>query len=59
MPLAQILADMQYNGMYVDEEELKNFGTELKAQLQTLTEEIYNLAGEEFNINSHQQLGKI
>lgn len=59
MPLAQILADMQYNGMYVDEEELKNFGTELKAQLQTLTEGIYNLAGEEFNINSHQQLGKI
>ena len=59
MPLAQILADMQYNGMYVDEEELKNFGTELKSQLQTLTEEIYNLAGEEFNINSHQQLGKI
>ena len=59
MPLAQILADMQYNGMYVDEKELKNFGNELKAQLQTLTEEIYNLAGEEFNINSHQQLGKI
>lgn len=59
MPLAQILADMQYNGMYVDEEELKNFGEELKAQLQILTEEIYNLAGEEFNINSHQQLGKI
>ena len=46
MPLAQILADMQYNGMYVDEKELKNFGNELKAQLQTLTEEIYNLAGE-------------
>ncbi len=59
MPLAQILANMQYNGMYVDEEELKNFGTELKAQLQTLTTEICNLAGEEFNINSHQQLGKI
>lgn len=59
MPLAQILADMQYNGMYVDEEELKNFGNELKAQLQTLTNEIYDLAGEEFNINSHQQLGKI
>ena len=59
MPLVQILADMQYNGMYVDEEELKRFGTELKTQLQSLTDEIYNLAGEEFNINSHQQLGKI
>ena len=59
MPLVQILADMQYNGMYVDEEELKSFGTELKTQLQSLTDEIYNLAGEEFNINSHQQLGRI
>ena len=59
MPLVQILADMQYNGMYVDEEELNSFGTELKTQLQSLTDEIYNLAGEEFNINSHQQLGRI
>lgn len=59
MPLVQVLADMQYNGMYVDKQELKNFGDELKKQLQELTTSIYQLAGEEFNINSHQQLGKI
>ena len=59
MPLVPILAEMQYNGMYVDKEELKNFGDALKEQLNTLTQNIYELCGEEFNINSHQQLGKI
>lgn len=50
---------MQYEGMYVDKEALKDFGEELKQQISTLTDEIYELAGEEFNINSHQQLGNI
>ena len=50
---------MQYNGMLVDKQELTNFGLVLKEQIQTITSEIYNLSGEEFNINSHQQLGKI
>ncbi len=59
MPLVSVLADMQVNGMLVDENELKSFGVILKEQLNDLTQEIYNLAGEEFNINSHQQLGKI
>ena len=59
MPLVPILAEMQYNGMYVDESELQKFGNVLKEQINTLTQEIYELAGEEFNINSHQQLGKI
>ena len=59
MPLVPILAEMQYNGMYVDKQELQNFGSILKEQLNTLTHEIYELCGEEFNINSHQQLGKI
>lgn len=59
MPLVPILAQIQFNGMIVDEEELKNFGDELKEQLNILTQEIYELCGEEFNINSHQQLGKI
>ena len=59
MPLAPILGSMQYEGMYVDKEALKDFGEELKQQISTLTDEIYELAGEEFNINSHQQLGNI
>lgn len=59
IPLVPILATMQYNGMLVDKQELTNFGLVLKEQIQTITSEIYNLSGEEFNINSHQQLGKI
>ena len=59
MPLISILSEMQYNGMYLDKEELQNFGNELKEQINTLTKEIYELAGEEFNINSTQQLGII
>ena len=59
MPLVLVLAKMQYNGMYVNADELKDFGEEIKKTAETLTNEIYNLAGEEFNINSHQQLGKI
>ena len=59
MPLVLVLAQMQYNGMYVNADELKDFGEEIKKTAETLTNEIYSLAGEEFNINSHQQLGKI
>lgn len=59
MPLVPVLAQMQFNGMMVDESELKEFGNTLKNQVENLTKKIYELAGEEFNINSHQQLGKI
>ena len=59
MPLVEVLAQMQYNGMYIDKEELTNFGNELKGRLDILTKEIYEDAGEEFNINSTQQLGII
>lgn len=59
MPIVKVLAKMQYNGMYLDKEELSSFGSELKEQINKLTKEIYELAGEEFNINSTQQLGTI
>ena len=59
MPLVKVLAQMQYNGMYLDKEELENFGSELKDKIKILTQEIYSLAGEEFNINSTQQLGNV
>ena len=59
MPLSEVLADMQYQGIYVDKEKLQEFGTELKTRLNELTSEIYELAGEEFNINSPKQLGEI
>lgn len=59
MPLVKVLAEMQFNGMYVDKEELVKFGDNLKEGLKQLTNEIYELCGEEFNINSTQQLGVI
>ena len=59
MPLVPVLAEMQYNGMLVDKQELVNLGVVLKQQLEDITKDIYELSGEEFNINSHQQLGKI
>lgn len=59
MPLAEVLAKIQYEGMYIDKEELISFGEELKEGIEELTKEIYELAGEEFNINSTQQLGNI
>ena len=59
MPLVEVLAKMQYNGIYLDKEELISFGQSLKTQIEVLTKEIYSLAEEEFNINSTQQLGTI
>lgn len=59
IPLISVLAQMQYNGMYVDKQELTEFGDQLKEGLEKLTKEIYDLAGEEFNIKSTQQLGQI
>ncbi len=59
MPLVKVLGEMQVNGMYVDKEELEAFGKELKQQIEKLKNEIYELCGEEFNVNSTQQLGVI
>ena len=59
MPTIEVLSDMQWNGMYVDKEELEKFGEELTVKLEGLTKEIYQMAGEEFNINSTKQLGEI
>lgn len=59
MPIAEVLAEMQYVGIYVDEKEIIKFGENLKQNIEELTIDIYNLAGEEFNINSTKQLGVI
>lgn len=59
MPLVTALGEMQYNGMLCDKGELVSFGEELKKELEVITKKIYDLAGEEFNINSTQQLGTI
>ena len=59
MPTVEVLADMQWNGMYVDKDELNKFGEELTKKIETITKIIYEMAGEEFNINSTKQLGEI
>ena len=59
MPIVEVLADMQYEGMYIDEKELIQYGDCLKKHIEELKVEIYEMAGEEFNINSPKQLGTI
>ena len=59
MPLTELLASMQYEGIYIDKQELLDFGKELQEKIDILTQEIYELTGEEFNINSTKQLGEI
>ncbi|WP_234571799.1 DNA polymerase I [Rhodohalobacter sp. 614A] len=58
-PLMEVLADMEYKGVKLDTEMLAGFSKELESDLLELEKEIYEKAGEEFNINSPQQLGVI
>ena len=59
MPLLIVLAKMEMNGVKIDIDLLNEFSKELEVQLQQKEDRIYALAGEVFNINSSQQLGKI
>ncbi len=59
MPAAEVLADMQYQGVYVDQREIVKFGEKLKKSLEELKIDICKMAGEEFNISSPQKLGEI
>ena len=58
-PLITVLGDMEYNGVYVDKSILEEMGKEIEIKLELLSKDIYNLAGEEFNISSPFQLGDI
>ncbi len=59
LPLVRVLFDMEKQGVCVDEQALAVFSEKYSAEIRDLTEKIYVLAGERFNINSTQQLGKI
>lgn len=59
LPLVEILFDMERIGVRIDLAALDKAGREMQSELVRLTEEIYELAGEQFNINSPQQLGDI
>ena len=59
LPLVRVLFDMEQQGVCVDGVALSAFAEKYSAEIRTLTEKIYELAGEHFNVNSTQQLGKI
>ncbi|MFH2090886.1 MAG: DNA polymerase I [Pseudomonadota bacterium] len=59
MPLITVLGNMEMAGIKVDKDTLKLLSHQFELELKTLEQQIYDLAGEEFNINSSQQLGTI
>jgi DNA polymerase I len=59
LPLAPILADMEEAGVAIDSDELRVVGDRVDTAAEQLRKHIYDFAGEEFNIGSPQQLGKI
>ena len=59
LPLLGILARMEARGILLDQGFLRRFGQDLETAMQRLEREIYGLAGEEFLIQSPQQLGRI
>jgi DNA polymerase I len=59
MPLVPVLKRMEMTGMCVDRSRLRILSEDFAAQMETLEEEIYKIAGERFNVKSSQQLGHI
>lgn len=59
MPLVEVLFDMEKEGIRIDPKQLKAYGEELDTLIEETAKEVYNYAGEEFNINSPKQLGAI
>ncbi|OGR28181.1 MAG: DNA polymerase I [Desulfobacterales bacterium RIFOXYA12_FULL_46_15] len=59
MPLIKVLAKMEMEGIMVDKNALQQLSQTFELELKHLEQDIYTLAGEEFNINSSQQLGFI
>ncbi len=59
IPLAEVLAGMENEGFLVDKEGIESFGKEMSERIDSITKEIYEKAGCEFNINSPKQLGVV
>lgn len=59
VPLATALADMEIEGFPLDKEKLDEFGDVYKEKEKALAEEIYEMAGEKFNLASPKQIGEI
>lgn len=59
IPLAEVLADMEYLGLKVDLDELNKQGDQLKSRIKDIEEDIIQLAGKPFNVGSPKQLGEV
>lgn len=59
LPLSKVLADMETVGFLVDGKGIEEYSKELGKEIESLTRDIYALAGGEFNINSPKQLGEV
>lgn len=59
MPLVEVLAELEFNGITVDRQRLTELGRGFGERLESLEREIYDLAGGVFNIDSRRQLSKI
>ena len=59
LPLATVLADMEFTGVKIDKQVLKDMGEDIQIKLELLKKDIYNSAGCEFNISSPNQLSEV
>ncbi len=59
LSLSEVLGNMEISGLKVDKTVLENVGSELTIKQKEIEKEIYDIAGEEFNINSVKKLGEI
>jgi DNA polymerase-1 len=59
IPLIEVLTEMEFVGVKIDANHFQGLSSEFREELSRLEEEIHELAGGPFNINSPQQLGKI
>lgn len=59
IPLAEVLSSMEHEGVHMDMTALHQFGEELLPEIERLEQEIYRVAGHEFNIGSPKQLGVV
>jgi DNA polymerase-1 len=59
IPLIEVLIDMETSGIRIDSEKLTSISKDMAVEIDSIQKRIYFLAGEEFNINSPKQLGKI
>lgn len=59
LPLVEVLADVEQQGIYVNRQELAQRAEEIGKKIEVLQQDIYTLAGHEFKINSPKQLGEV